>query len=62
MRSLAIRAEKALTNELQTGIIRTNATRTSRNLLQAVIGVNSITLIVWRKLCVQLSRAPCLRR
>jgi len=46
MRSLAIRAEKALTDKLQTNIIRTIATRTSRNLLQAVIGVNSITLIV----------------
>jgi len=46
MRSLAIRAEKALTDELQTGIIRTNAIRTSRNLLQAVIGVNSVILVV----------------
>jgi len=62
MRSLAIRVRKALTDELQTSIIRTIAIRTSRNLLQAVIGVNSITLIVWRKLCVQLGRAPCLRR
>jgi len=62
MRSLAIRAGKALINELQTSIIRTIAIRTSRNLLQAVIGVNSVTLIVWRKLCAQLSRAPCLRR
>jgi len=33
MRSLAIRAEKALTDKLQTSIIRTNATRTSKNLL-----------------------------
>jgi len=46
MRSLAIRVGRALTDELQTSIIRTNAIRTSRNLLQAVIGVNSITLIV----------------
>jgi len=46
MRSLAIRAERALINELQTNIIRTIAIRTSRNLLQVVIGVNSITLIV----------------
>jgi len=46
MRSLAIRVGKALINKLQTSIIRTIATRTSRNLLQAVISVNSITLIV----------------
>jgi len=46
MRSLAIRAGKALTDELQTSIIRTITTRTSRNLLQAVIGVNSVILVV----------------
>jgi len=46
MRSLAIRAEKALTDKLQTGIIRTIATRTSGNSLQAVIGVNSVILVV----------------
>jgi len=46
MRSLAIRAERALIDELQTSIIRTIATRTSRNLLQAVIGVNSVILVV----------------
>jgi len=46
MRSLAIRVGRALINELQTNIIRTIAIRTSRNLLQAIIGVNSITLIV----------------
>jgi len=46
MRSLAIRARKALTDELQTSIIRTIAIRTSRNLLQAVIGVNSMILVV----------------
>jgi len=46
MRSLAIRAEKALTDELQTNIIRTIAIRTSGNLLQAVIGVNSVILVV----------------
>jgi len=46
MRSLAIRAGKALTDKWQTGIIRTIAIRTSRNSLQAVIGVNSITLVV----------------
>jgi len=62
MRSLAIRVGRALTDELQTSIIRTNAIRTSRNLLQAIIGVNFITLIVWRKLYAQLSRVPCLRR
>jgi len=62
MRSLAIRAGKALIDELQTGIIRTIAIRTSRNSLQAVIGVNSVTLVVWRKLCVQPGRVPCLRR
>jgi len=33
MRSLAIRAEKALIDELQTSIIRTIAIRTSGNLL-----------------------------
>jgi len=62
MRSLAIRVERALIDKLQTNIIRTIATRTSRNLLQAVIGVNSVILVVWRKLCVQLGRAPYLRR
>jgi len=46
MRSLAIRVERALINELQTSIIRTIATRTSKNLLQAVIGVNSVILVV----------------
>jgi len=46
MRSLAIRVERALIDKLQTSIIRTIATRTSKNLLQAVIGVNSIILVV----------------
>jgi len=46
MRSLAIRVERALIDELRTGIIRTIAIRTSGNLLQAVIGVNSVTLVV----------------
>jgi len=62
MRSLATRAGKALIDEWRTGIIRTIAIRTSRNLLQAVIDVNSVTLIVWRKLYAQPGRAPCLRR
>jgi len=46
MRSLAIRAERALIDELQTGIIGTIAIRTSGNSLQVVIGVNSVTLVV----------------